>query len=44
MSCVLVLLMAIVLSVSILFWGASNPPFIYKGGEVTRKVTGLVTT
>jgi uncharacterized protein YpmB len=46
MPCVLVLLLAIVLSVSVLFWGASTPPFIYKegGGEITREVTELVTT
>jgi hypothetical protein len=24
--------------------GASTPPFIFKGGEVTRKVAELVTT
>jgi hypothetical protein len=31
MSCVLVLLMAIVLFVSVVFWGASTPHFISKG-------------
>jgi hypothetical protein len=44
MSYVLVLLMAIVLSVSIIFWDASTSPFISKEGEVTRKITGSVTT
>jgi hypothetical protein len=44
MPYVLVLPMAIVLSVSILFWGASTPPFISTGGEVTMKVIELVTT
>jgi hypothetical protein len=34
----------LVLCVSVLFWGASTPPFISKGGKVTRKVTELVTT
>jgi hypothetical protein len=43
-SYVLVLPMVIVLSVSALFWGASDPPFISKGGEVTRKVTESVIT
>jgi hypothetical protein len=42
MSCVLVLLIAIVLSV--VFWSASTPPFISNGGKVTRKVTESVTT
>jgi uncharacterized protein YpmB len=44
MSCVLVLLMAIMLSVSIIFWDASTSPFISKEGEVIRKITGSVTT
>jgi hypothetical protein len=44
MSCVLVLLMTIVLYVYVVFWGASTPPFISKGGEVTRKVTESVIT
>jgi hypothetical protein len=28
----------------LVMWGASNPPFISKGGEVIRKVTQSVTT
>jgi hypothetical protein len=45
MSCVLALLMAI----GVMFFcssllGASTPPFISKGGEVTRKVTESVIT
>jgi hypothetical protein len=36
--------MTIVLSVSVIFWGASTPPFIFKGGEVIRKLTESVTT
>jgi hypothetical protein len=44
MSHVLVLLKAIDVVVIIVLWGSSTPPFISKGGEVTRKVTELVTT
>jgi hypothetical protein len=51
MSCVLVFLMAIdvvIVSVGLvltsLLRGASTPPFISKGGEVTRMVTESVTT
>jgi hypothetical protein len=47
MSCVLVLLMAIGVAVEVVDLsprGASTPPFISKGGEVTRKVTESVTT
>jgi hypothetical protein len=43
-SCVLVKLMAIVLSMYVVFGGASTPPFISKGGEVTKKVIESVTT
>jgi hypothetical protein len=43
-SYVLVLLMAIAVVFLVLPRGASMPPFISKGGEVTRKVTELVTT
>ncbi len=46
-SCVLVLLMAIGVVVEVVltcpFGGASTPPFISKGVEVTRKVTESVT-
>jgi hypothetical protein len=41
MSCVLVLLVIIGVvldSSDLLLWGASTPPFISKGDEVTRKV------
>jgi hypothetical protein len=48
MSCVPMLLMAIsvVFEVCHTFapWGASTPPFISKGGEVTRKVTKSIAT
>jgi hypothetical protein len=44
MSFVLVLLMAIGVVVSYPRWGASTPPFISMGSEVTRKVTNSVTT
>jgi hypothetical protein len=37
MSCVLVLLMTIVLYVYVVFWGASTPPFISKGGGGYKK-------
>jgi hypothetical protein len=43
MSGVLVLLVAIDV-VDLLLWGASIPPFISKGGEVSKKVTESVTT
>jgi hypothetical protein len=36
--------MAIVLFVSVIFWGASTPPFISKGAEVIKKLTESVTT
>jgi hypothetical protein len=45
--CVLVLLMAIdvvVVCLGHFSSGASTPPFVSKGGEVTRKVTESVTT
>jgi hypothetical protein len=32
------------LSLSVVFWSASTPPFIFKGGEVTRKLIELVIT
>jgi hypothetical protein len=41
MLCVLVLLVTISVvldSSDLLLWGASTPPFIFKGDEVTRKV------
>jgi hypothetical protein len=44
MSCVLVLLMAIGDVLDLSPGCASTPPFISKGGEVTRKVTKSVTT
>jgi hypothetical protein len=43
-SCVLVLLMAIDVVLDLSPRGASTPPFISKGGDVTRKVTESVTT
>jgi hypothetical protein len=43
-SCVHVLVMAIDIVFLVLPLGASIPPFISKGDEVTRKVTELVTT
>jgi hypothetical protein len=36
--------MAIDVVVDLSMWGASTPPFIFKEGEVTRKVIELVTT
>jgi hypothetical protein len=32
------------IGVMLTLWGASTPPFISKGDEVTRKVTESVTT
>jgi hypothetical protein len=43
MSCVLVLLGAIVVWLCLSFGGFPYPPFIYKGVGVTRKVSGSVT-
>jgi hypothetical protein len=36
-SCVLVKLMAIVLSMYVVFGGASTPPFISKGARLQRR-------
>jgi hypothetical protein len=45
MSCILVLLMAIVVVLFVVLLGVPLPLlFIFKGGEVTRKVTESITT
>jgi hypothetical protein len=32
------------MTIGVILWGGSTPPFISKGSEVTRKVTESVTT